>query len=349
MTLSTAARRSPVAGTDATPTDEPPAPPTGEPSDEPPEEPPDEPSGLDHRVREVPRLGRLVTAIGRLRPEVHDWVPADEDGERRRARAETLLRLAQGCADDGRVDDGWAYLNAADRASLARLDDEVLQVMAECLRLECAAKLTGWRAAAAVSSLDGVGGDGASLLPRVAAARELLDDDAQNTYLRLRLLGRRVAVATTLLAVVLAVLTALVLLGWGAEGADRPAFLDEGVLGDPGWFAQVCLLGALGAMLSAAITAMDHGSAPRVYELSTPLVATAVARVLVGSAAAVVTVMAAEVELLPGMAGWLPVLAVVSGFSERLVRRVVATLSEAAEHTSPAPVPPSTSVTTTRR
>ncbi|MBW1279592.1 hypothetical protein, partial [Escherichia coli] len=76
-------------------------------------------------------------------------------------------------------------------------------------------------------------------------------------------------------------------------------------------------------MLSAAITAMDHGSAPRLYELSTPLLATAVARVLVGSAAAVVTVMAAEVELLPGMTQWLPVLAVVSGFSERLVRRVV--------------------------
>lgn len=305
--------------------------------------------GHDRRARDVPRLGRLLTAIGQLQAEVRDWSPTGDELGRRRLRADAMLERATECAGAFRVDDGWAYLNAADRASLARLDDASLQVLADSLRLECAAKLTGWRAAAAVGSLDGAGEDPTALLPRVTAARELLDDDAQNTYLRLRLLGRRVAVATTLLAVVMAVLTALVVLRWGRDEQGRPTFLDEGVLAEPAWFAQVVLLGALGAMLSAAITAMDHGSAPRVYELSTPLLATAVARVLVGSGAAVVTVMAAEVELLPGMTAWLPVLAVVSGFSERLVRRVVATLSDAAEHTSPAPVPPSTSTGTAGR
>lgn len=159
----------------------------------------------------------------------------------------------------------------------------------------------------------------------------MLDDDSQKTYLRLRLLGRRVAVATLLLALAMAALTAVVLLA--PDAAD-------GVLGDRSWFARVVVLGALGAMLSAAISAMDHGSAPRVYELSTPLLATAVARVLTGSAAAVVTVMAAESGVLPVTTDWLPLVAVVSGFSERLVRRVVATLSDAAEQKAPAPTAP---------
>jgi hypothetical protein len=286
-------------------------------------------TGLDRLAREIPRLGRLLTSIEELRVQVVDWVPDDAAGRRRRKRAEALLAEAGACAASCRVDDGWAYLNAAHRTALARLDDVSLAVLADRLQVECAAKLTGWRAeAAALSLADADQADRTGLLSRLAAAQQMLDDDSQKTYLRLRLLGRRVAVATALLALAMAALSTLVVVSPGDGG---------GVLGDQARFAQVVLLGALGAMLSAAISAMDHGSAPRVYELSTPLLATAVARVLTGSAAAVVTVMAAEVELLPVKEEWLPRFAVVSGFSERLVRRVVATLSDAAEHKASAP------------
>lgn len=311
----------------------------GPPPDRPPDKdhPPDSPpgmldvsvdEGLDRAARDVPRLGRLLTSIEQLRVALLDWVPEDSAGRRRRKRAEALLAEAGACAAALRVDDGWAYLNAADRATLARHDDSSLVVMADTLQVEAAAKLTGWRAEAAVLGLADVDrSDRSSMVTRLAAVQKLLDDDSQNTYMRLRMLGRRVAVATGLLALAMTALTALVLV----------APTESGVLGDMSWYAQVVVLGALGAMLSAAITAMDHGASPRVYELSTPLLATAVARVLTGSAAAVVTVMAAEVELLPAEESWLPLLAVVSGFSERLVRRVVATLSDAAEHKASPP------------
>lgn len=314
-------------------------PPDRPPDDHPPDRDhsPDEPpgaldvpvdEGLDRAAREVPRLGRLLTSIEQLRVAVLAWVPEDPSGRRRRARAEVLLAEAGACAAAHRVDDGWAYLNAADRATMARHDDASLAVMADTLQVEAAAKLTGWRSEAAVLGLSDLDrSDRASLVPRLAAVQKLLDDDSQNTYMRLRMLGRRVVVATSLLALAMVALTVLVVVAPAASG----------VLGDVSWYAQVVVLGALGAMLSAAISAMDHGASPRVYELSTPLLATAVARVLTGSAAAVVTVMAAEVGLLPAMDGWLPLVAVVSGFSERLVRRVVATLSDAAEHKASPP------------
>jgi len=69
----------------------------------------------------------------------------------------------------------------------------------------------------------------------------------------------------------------------------------------------------------------------RIYELASGNIATTLARILVGSGSALVTISATQLDLLPIRPDWAMLAGVAAGFSERLVRRVVESLSESAE------------------
>jgi hypothetical protein len=96
-------------------------------------------------------------------------------------------------------------------------------------------------------------------------------------------------------------------------------------------YALVGLLGALGAQVSFAIGSMRRSAEFRIYELASGNFATLATRVLVGSAGAVIVVVAIEVRVLATPLEWTFPAAVAAGFSERLVRRIVESLSTSAE------------------
>jgi hypothetical protein len=151
----------------------------------------------------------------------------------------------------------------------------------------------------------------------------LLDESGQNTYLRMRLLARRLVLTTAALATVLLGLFLLCPL-ISAEG------LPSTLTSRPN-FVQAVLLGALGALLSFAIGSIRRGVDYRIYELASGNIATTLARILVGSSSSVVAISATQLDILPIRTEWSALAGVAAGFSERLVRRLVESLSESAE------------------
>jgi hypothetical protein len=93
----------------------------------------------------------------------------------------------------------------------------------------------------------------------------------------------------------------------------------------------IALLGVLGALLSLSIGTLRPSGNRRIYELATGRYAATIARLLVGAAAALVVAIAVQSGVVMLNPDWLLMLAVAAGFSERLVRRIVNSLSADAE------------------
>ncbi|MBI4939653.1 MAG: hypothetical protein HY830_02765 [Actinobacteria bacterium] len=139
---------------------------------------------------------------------------------------------------------------------------------------------------------------------------------------------QRLLLSTVLLATLLVTLGILI----AADVLDAAGFEDVTVLRDAGTYTTIALLGMLGALLSFSIGAMASGADRRIYELASGRFAATAARILVGAAAAVVVVATAVQSGVVGLNGeWLPMLAVAAGFSERLVKRIIESLSADAE------------------
>jgi hypothetical protein len=153
----------------------------------------------------------------------------------------------------------------------------------------------------------------------------------------MRLLGRRLILATVALAVVLGGLF------WVCPyvSAVGPPPLPP-MLTDQKEFLEASLLGALGALLSFAVGSFHQRvDYYRIYELTSGNIATTVARILIGASSALVLMSATHLNVLPIRAEWSALVGVAAGFSERLVRRVVESLSKSAEAQPERPHAPS--------
>ncbi len=300
---------------------------------------------LSRRAKHDPRLGRLITAL-----QTHEFAlqatigsPLASVGNWKDV-ADGLLRLAREAAAEGRLDDSWEYLHASQRQALWGCPDERLRIVASGLFHECSSKLIGWRLKQALEVLSGsglldgvqpadVGGDAVPAPPRLADAREVLIEvsrmlhaESQNVYLRMRLLAKRLVVVATALFVVILALGALV--------TFDSSILEPDVLSSAGQYWLTLLLGAIGALISFAIGSMSRGVDYRINELASGNYATTATRLLVGSAGALVAVAAVQVQVVAAPTTWAPILAIAAGFSERLVRRIVESLSVETEPTS---------------
>lgn len=288
------------------------------------------------RLRWDPRRDRLDAAIELFEREL-GALRRRADGERSvrtpggsreegsawwRTSADELLALARTMSTEGRVDAAWEALHSSQRLSFHELDPQEQLVREEILRHEIERKLEGWRREAALKTLD-VPENGAHALIR---AQELLDQHNNNVYLKLRLAGRRLIAAATVLG--------LTLLGLGLA-VYFEAFGDVSpgaglfVLHDVGLFVGALILGVFGAMLSLVLDL--SGSSPannRIYELATARWSALVARLFIGAGSAVLAVAAVQAVIVGGDQPWLYLAAIPAGFSERLVRRAVDALGQ---------------------
>jgi hypothetical protein len=299
--------------------------------------------GLRRRLRYSPRLSRLVTSIDLFAAEVGArsrlfGTAADGRPAAWVDTAMTLLEAARAAVNERRLDDGWDYLHSAQRQAMSVLTRSEATALALVLQQEGASKLVGWRRKAAADSLRGVTAaladttrtderapvEAVTLLTHV---QRTLHENSHNAYLRLRLVSQRLMMATALLALVLVGLGALA----AADVLADTAFDRVVVLRQPGVYATIALLGMLGALLSFSIGAMASGADRRIYELATGRFTATAARVLVGAAAALVVAVAVQSEVVGLNPEWLLVLAVAAGFSERLVKRIIESLSADAE------------------
>jgi hypothetical protein len=154
------------------------------------------------------------------------------------------------------------------------------------------------------------------------SAQRIVDENSHNTYLRLRLVGQRLLPATGLMAALLVSLGGLV-----TGDVLGLSFSNVTVLHDIGTYSVIALLGGLGALLSLSIGTLRPSGNRRIYELATGRYAATIARLLVGAAAALVVAIAVQSGVVTLSPDWVPMLAVAAGFSERLVRRIVESLS----------------------
>lgn len=291
------------------------------------------------RERKSGVLGRLSTRHDRLSVAVETYekeliglrskargLAAAHEAAWWRPAADELLELTRTLMDHGRIDSAWDALNSSRRLSLHELDPVELGARAEVVKAEVAIKLHGWRKQAASAALNRAGTTTCGPA-EVALAQQMLDEESTNKYIRLKIAGRRLLIAATLLMLTIIGLWTATALGWfGGIEVQSDSF----VLHDGGLFGGVLLLGVFGAMLSLALD-LSHSSPTqsRLYDLATTQIAAPVARISIGAGSAVLTVAAAQAALLGGDAPWLYLAAIPAGFSERLVRKSVENLAVA--------------------
>jgi hypothetical protein len=296
------------------------------------------------RLRSSVRLSRLVTAIDLFSVELEALTERDhppDPGGGWRVVAEEQLARARTAAHDRRIDDAWDFLHSSRRQALNALSLAEVRNVVVVLQQEAAEKLVGWRRAAAAAVIatarkalaeTTTGSDEqldrppGAVYSALIKGQQLLDENSHNAYLRLRLVGQRLVLAATLLAATLIGLGAVV-----AIDALGDQFGSVTVLHEIGTYLTVALLGALGALLSFSLGTLRAGTSRRIYELASARYAATAARLLVGSAAAITVGIALQSGVVTINQGWLLIIVVAAGFSERLVRQIVESLSADAE------------------
>ncbi|GAB3077790.1 hypothetical protein GCM10027053_47730 [Intrasporangium mesophilum] len=246
-----------------------------------------------------------------------------------RGPAACLVQLARDHAAHARIDAARDALHNAKRLSLYELNDQELDVAARTLRAEIENKLMGWRQEAALKALESVYPASDATQPSMPPwpphalthAQELLDEYDRNVYVKLRVAGRRLLTAATLL--LLTILGLWVAVRWNAFGLSTTPSGGSFVLNDSKLFLGVLLLGVFGAMLSLALDlAKSRPTESRIYELTTARIAVPVARLSIGAGSAVLVVAAAQAAANTSSL-LLYLTAIPAAFSERLVRRSV--------------------------
>jgi hypothetical protein len=266
-------------------------------------------------------------AMKRLRGEID--VYRAELNCRGGAKCPDLLERARQAADNGDLDRGWRFLQAARRAALPATGSPELDAEAVSIREEAAKKLDSWRREAVETLLRK--GTSPLTLENVYQAAWLRDEHFNNQAYKAGL-DRSGAMR---LAVLLCV--AVISLFWSArcgylEAAIKP--LQSGVL-DFKALAGVAIVGLLGAVVSAITDVAKPGAPTRIPELVSTLRIT-ILRLLMGPASAIFLYFVTQTKLAthifnPEVTGGgyiILVIAFVAGFSERLVLRVVRSIGE---------------------
>jgi 8-oxo-dGTP diphosphatase len=284
-------------------------------------------------VRSCDRLDKWTVpifrrrAMKRLRAEID--VYQEELNCRGGAKGPGLLDQARQAADNGDIDRGWRFLQAARRVNLPATGSPELVAAAVSIREEAAKKLGSWRKEAVETLLPK--GTSSLTLGDVYEAAWLRDEHSNNQAYKDGL-GRSSAMR---LAVLL--FMALLSLFWSARGgyleaAIKPLTPDvfnfKALVG-------VAVVGFLGAVVSAITDVAKPGAPTRIPELVSTLRIT-ILRLLMGPASAIFLYFVTQTELAQHIfasavtkGGYIIlVISFVAGFSERLVLRVVESFGE---------------------
>ncbi|MEA2837033.1 MAG: hypothetical protein QOD89_1583 [Bradyrhizobium sp.] len=284
-------------------------------------------------VRSCDRLDRWTVpvfrrrAMKRLRAEID--VYQEELNCRGGAKWPGFLDQARQAADNGDIDRGWRFLQAARRVQLPATGSPELDAAAVSIREEAAKKLGSWRKEAVETLLPK--GTSSLTLGNVYEAAWLRDEHSNNQAYKDGL-DRSGAMR---LAVLL--FMALVFLFWSGRGGYLEAAIKPLT---PNVFnfkalVGVAVVGFLGAVVSAITDVAKPGAPTRIPELVSTLRIT-ILRLLMGPASAIFLYFVTQTQLAkdifaPAVTGGgyiILVIAFVAGFSERLVLRVAESFGE---------------------
>jgi hypothetical protein len=260
---------------------------------------------------------------------------------RRLASADRRHRDAEALLAKGFAEESWRQVHAAERDLLHLADLGSLVSAYHRLSAEGTDKLSGWRLEAftralgpePVSEVDldapadaAVLGARADLGRRLADARAILDEHFGNEAARARVVGRQLRVAAAGMSAMVASYVAMTALGWPAQLAGDGASV---LLTSSAAVVVVALLGMLGAFVSIALTSLASRGATRVPQLEQAY-SISLVRPILGAASAVTAGLLVETGLQSvvtvtdaGLVG----VALAAGFTERLLRRTVASLA----------------------
>ena len=239
------------------------------------------------------------------------WIQACDD---------SVKAIDQAIADN-ELDRGWAFLHEGERLEIDGLDGATLRARAIAVRFEAEAKLNGWRKESSVKILDtaasnpgGEKGDKDRAFREVGLRNELKealrlrDEHFFNVYRKSALQSELLVLTAVILALVLATLVSL--------ASDNPS----GVLGTPDDLLRAMMYGALGALISTAVSlAEDTMGKKRIPEHLATIYAT-LARPFFGASfgvAAYIAIRSGVVSIFAGKPDAIALACVLAGFSER--------------------------------
>jgi hypothetical protein len=264
-------------------------------------------------------------------------------------RVHRLLTDAATAVERRDVNEGWAAFGAARRVTFVTYSCDELLSLADVLRGETSKKLVGWRKDAATSLLT-ISKDKSSASPsppspsppsppplaNLQDAQRMLDERASNIYRQLEMLESALGFVVLALAVLLAAMFAVVDGDWIGE-------LNGTALGNTRRLAAVMLLGALGSMLSLALTRLAPDDRPIPEIVQSGIID--FLRPVLGAASAVALVLVIESGIQSAIDPdglQIYVWAVLAGFSELLLRRTLNSVSASAQSATSPTTPPDT-------
>ena len=234
-----------------------------------------------------------------------------------------LLHEAVAALRAGELNVGYDALHAAQRVSLANQDSaDERAALAARIEAEASANLSDWRLLAVAALLQPRENGGPPPIADLLQSQRLLDEQTSNTYRQLDVYGRT-------LGFVLAALVVLLVAMYFVVDGSWLEFLSETTLATSEGYLGVVVLGALGAMLSVALTRL-RASGHRLPEMFESRLVDGL-RPAIGAASAVALVLVVEsgiVTVISADGAQIYVWALVAGFSERLLRRTLHSLAQ---------------------
>ena len=273
-----------------------------------------------HGNRRNSDLMRLSASIVREANESTVAVLAPTD----RAQLQALLSDATKRLKGRDANGGWDALNAARRVGLATIsdDEEARKNLSIVMREEIANKLDGWRRAAALKLLDGDKENQPPQLDALRRAQAQLDENSGNVFRRLDIFGSVLTFVLAGITITLAGFCLAVYKHWLPD-------LRGTALGTVRSTTGIMLLGALGSLLSVALTRVTNRKQKLPEMIQGRLVD--LLRPVVGAASAVAFVLVIDSGLqgaVQSEGSKVYVWALVAGFSERLLRKSLDTLAQ---------------------
>lgn len=260
------------------------------------------------------RKRRLYAALRAYSVELNHGAHVNEPSPREWfSAARELLACAEAAVHEGDIDTGWKCFMAAQRMELLGLtDDKEKEAAAQVIHAE-AEKLTSWRKQA-VQKL--VKPTKRPIIENLYQAALIRDEHYSNQAYKD---GLRRSYAFILACILSVVILAVI---WMAYQDRLPGTTDADTL------TVVAIFGLFGAATSAVLRAPGAADPSRIPELTSTIRVTLL-RLLVGAASAILIYFVVKSNMYSAIITTRPdvlailVLAFVSGFTERLVMRVV--------------------------
>lgn len=292
---------------------------------------------------------RLEGELGGFRAEFESLaaeVDTDADGSERNwvARGRGLIGKADEALTDGRIEQGWYYLHAAERLAVYGIEEvggrEALEGEARELLIEAKHSSLSWRADAVKERLKNEDGTLKEVTGAdVRAAYELLHKGYQSVHLKRQHLQSQFSWLKrgAILAIAGFVLFALVSVAIEAMPSPFFRFSHTALAAPEGYLIYVVLSGTLGATLFGLRSLKHQSTSGSVPQYLTGF-QVSLARVLVGAGSALAVFFLLRAELLSVNVGagtdsgpFLIALAFTAGYSERLVHTTVESVASSSK------------------